>query len=190
MACRGMSSWEIAGNCHCCVLVVCFRDLVKQKMRKIGARGVQLAGLHESGRSHLRGTADSRRAELETELLFDDDHLKPTQPQRSVDDQDLVQASAAPGRLSHALVLQRGRVLLQAPQTLLQGAYQFLCPHDPDHSSRSGSVWSYLAPTARGDQHLPLFGHRVDTAQHEVGAGGQLAELAPPYAPPHPREAG
>jgi hypothetical protein len=61
MARRGMSSREIAGNCHCCVLVVCFRDVVKQEMRKIGARGVQLAGHHEPFDHVIVGTGHPQR---------------------------------------------------------------------------------------------------------------------------------
>ena len=112
----------------------------------------------------MSDTPDTGHICLEADLLLDDDHLESMGPQRSVDDQDLVEVGAPPSRLTPALVLQGVGVLLQAPQTIVQRALQLLCSNDPDDGIRSRRVCADLAPSTGCDQHLPLFRYCMDAA--------------------------
>src|SRR5207247_3102445 len=114
---------------------------------------------------------------LEAENLVNEDDGDAAGHDLAVDDEDLVNAAVHTIRRLGAGILEREDVLVDAAETLLEVGHDLLRPHDEDESLRTGAVGAERAATKRGREQRSTLGDRMHAAEHDVGRGGEAADL-------------
>src|SRR5713101_6900133 len=120
----------------------------------------------------------SPEAPLDPDWLSDQDHGHPTIHPLPFDEQDLAHKRSDVHDLADLDIFPRQDVVADAPERRLQVWYDLLTAHHQDHlAGRAGDGAKLTGRGGRSHQNA-ILRNRVDTPQHEVGAGDELADLA------------
>src|SRR5258708_39622633 len=117
-------------------------------------------------------------APLDADWLADQHHRYPTVHPLALDDQDLADERSDVHHLAELRILPRQDVIANALQRRLEVGNKLLAVHDQDHLAGRAGVRAELTGRGGGRHQDAILRDRVDAAQHIVGPGDELADLA------------